>query len=141
MDSEIISVRSNVKYSNTVIYKICCKDESISNIYIGHTTNFENRKLGHMKSSKIDNYKVYKFIRNNGGWDNWSMIILETYTCVNLYHASKLEWLWWKKLGATLNTVIPGIDYIKWFLKKPNFQTQVEELEVLSRKYAISEST
>jgi predicted GIY-YIG superfamily endonuclease len=30
-------------YAKTSIYKIQCKDESISDIYIGHTTNFKQR--------------------------------------------------------------------------------------------------
>ena len=34
-------------YSNTIIYKLCCNDPSITEIYIGHTTNFTQRKNRH----------------------------------------------------------------------------------------------
>jgi len=28
-----------IDYSQTIIYKICCKDPNITDIYIGHTSN------------------------------------------------------------------------------------------------------
>ena len=36
-----------IDYSKTVIYKICCLDKSIQDLYIGHTTNFTKRKYQH----------------------------------------------------------------------------------------------
>jgi len=30
-------------YSNTVIYKIQCKNESVKDIYVGHTTSYYQR--------------------------------------------------------------------------------------------------
>ena len=41
------------------------------------------------------------------------MIILGEYSCKNFQHSSKLEWYWWKKLKATLNSIEPGIKYIR----------------------------
>jgi len=32
--------KENIDYSNTIIYKICCSDFSITDLYVGHTTNF-----------------------------------------------------------------------------------------------------
>lgn len=29
----------NIDYSNTIIYKIYCKNKFITDIYVGHTTN------------------------------------------------------------------------------------------------------
>ena len=29
-----------IDYSNTIIYKIVCKDPLIKDVYVGHTTNF-----------------------------------------------------------------------------------------------------
>ena len=70
----------DIDYSNTIIYKITCNDESISDVYVGHTTNFVQRKHAHKISCtniKSPNYKcrLYNVIRNNGGWDNWKMEI------------------------------------------------------------------
>jgi hypothetical protein len=113
MDGEIISVRCNKKYMNTIIYKIFCKDENIKDVYVGMTTNFESRKFYHERDSETKLLKLYQFIRNNGGWSNWDMTILSEYTCTNYIHASKLEWIWWKRLKASLNSVQPGNSHIR----------------------------
>lgn len=77
-------------YNNSFIYKICCKDTSIEDIYIGSTINFRNRKWLHKSNCNSNNtnshFKVYQFIRENGGWDNWDMILVE-----NVNVNSKLE--------------------------------------------------
>jgi hypothetical protein len=65
-----------------VVYKLQCLDETIKEIYVGSTINIKDR-IGKHKSScnnpntKQYNYKVYRFIRANGGWDNWTYDILE----------------------------------------------------------------
>ena len=83
----------NVDYSNTIIYKLACNDETIKDIYVGHTTNFTQRKYAHKincNNEKSSNYKlkVYEFIRNNGGWKNWEMIEICSINCKN-----KLEFI------------------------------------------------
>lgn len=60
-------------YSNTIIYKITCKDPTIKDIYVGHTTNFVQRKHGHKQScenkkSHNNNCKLYRIMREHGGW-------------------------------------------------------------------------
>ena len=61
-------------YSNSCIYKIVCKDQSITDFYIGSTCNFKHRRKSHKYDCKKSNYKVYEFIRSNGGWDNFDMV-------------------------------------------------------------------
>jgi predicted GIY-YIG superfamily endonuclease len=39
--------KEDVDYSNTIIYKIYCKDETITDVYVGYTTNFTQRKYSH----------------------------------------------------------------------------------------------
>jgi hypothetical protein len=95
-------------YSQTVIYKLCCKDVTINQIYVGHTTNINNRKHNHKSNccnSNLQNYNlfVYKFIRENGGWDNWSMIQIEEYDCNNKREAEMRERQWIETLNAKLN--------------------------------------
>ena len=73
-------------YSNSVIYMIYCKDNNITPRYIGSSSNLKNRKLDHKKmcnssSNKYYNLYVYRFIRENGGWDNWEFRVLEEYPC------------------------------------------------------------
>ena len=91
-------------YSNTIIYKLCCNDPSITEIYIGHTTNFTQRKNRH-KSCLNNNFdtKVYNFIRNNGGWENWTMVQLEKHNCKNKREAESIEHTCIEKFSAMLN--------------------------------------
>ena len=99
-------------YSNTVIYKLCCNDPSITEIYIGHTTNFTQRKHNHHSSCYNSNLKyynllVYKFIRNNGGWDNWTMLKIEDCNCNDKYEAMNRERYWIETLQSKLNVNNP----------------------------------
>jgi predicted GIY-YIG superfamily endonuclease len=54
--------KTKMDYSNTIIYKIFCKDPSIKEIYIGHTTNFVTRKSEHKTSCKNSNIYIYIYI-------------------------------------------------------------------------------
>jgi hypothetical protein len=92
-------------YSNTIIYKLCCNDPSITEIYIGHTTNFVQRKNRHKSccNNNIIDTRVYNFIRNNKGWDNWSMVQLEEHNCKNKREAESIEHNCIKKFNALLN--------------------------------------
>jgi hypothetical protein len=99
-------------YSNTIIYKLCCNDINIKEIYIGHTTNFTKRKNQHKTScnnitDKKYNQYVYKFIRNNGGWENWSMIQIKEHNCKNKREAESTEHFWIEQMAATLNSNKP----------------------------------
>lgn len=104
--------KRDTDYSNTIIYKIFCKDENIQDVYVGHTTNFVRRKKAHMSScmksnNSNHNCKVYQVIRNNGGWDNWQMMIIAFYNCKDLYEAREKEQYHYIELKATLNSVEP----------------------------------
>ena len=65
----------------THIYKIVCKDENVKEFYIGSTYNLTARIGNHKSNSKKSNFKLYKYIRDNGGWLNFNLIILETFEC------------------------------------------------------------
>ena len=101
-----------VKYGNSVIYKICCKDESITDCYVGSTIDFDRRKRDHkntcnnVKSTKY-NLPVYRYIRDNGSWENWDFEILERYHCRNKESLVKRERYWLEKKGAKLNSCYP----------------------------------
>jgi hypothetical protein len=101
-----------IDYSNTIIYKITCKDPSITDVYVGHTTNFVQRKHGHKQSCNNDkssnhNCKLYKVIRDNGGWNNWTMEIVNFFNCHDHYEARKKEQEYFTLLNATLNSIEP----------------------------------
>jgi len=70
-----------IDYSKCCIYKIeHVNDDKL--IYIGNTTNFKQRKSAHKtccnnENTNQYNYKVYKTIRENGGWKMFKMIEIE----------------------------------------------------------------
>jgi hypothetical protein len=99
-------------YSNTIFYKILCKDPDVKEIYVGLTTNFVQRRHSHKQSCKNEkatnhNCKLYKTIRDIGGWDNWQMEIIGFHNCNNSYEAHKKEQEYFETLGATLNSIEP----------------------------------
>lgn len=98
-----------IDYSKTIIYKLCSLDQNIKDIYVGQTTDFNRRKSSHKQKcnnekTKEHNFKVYQFIRANGGWDNWNMIQIEEYPCNNRREADARETYWMKELNSTLNS-------------------------------------
>ena len=64
------------------IYKLCCADNAVTDIYVGSTNRLIPRKSLH-KTRCINpndthhNLYVYQHIREHGGWDNWSMVVVE----------------------------------------------------------------
>jgi hypothetical protein len=85
--------KSEIDYSNTIIYKLVCKDNTINDVYVGHTTNFIKRKYHHKAcyqnlSKKL---KIYDIIRANGGWNNWDMVLVSSYNCKNAKEARTKE--------------------------------------------------
>ena len=105
-------MKKKLDYSNTIIYKITCKNNTIKEIYVGHTVNFVKRMRAHKQScinEKSNNYKckLYEVIRNNGGWENWKMEIINFFNCKNNYEAREKEQEYFILLNATLNSIQP----------------------------------
>jgi len=101
-----------IDYSNTVFYKIYCKDANVSDLYVGHTTNFVQRKHAHKqscKNPKSSNYncKLYNAMRQHGGWDNWIMEIIAFHNCNDHYDARIREQEYFVSCKATLNSIEP----------------------------------
>jgi len=100
-------------YSKTIIYKLVHFDDlNDENIYVGHCTNMTQRKYAHKSkcnnpNDKSYNQKKYQFIRENGGWDQWQMILVEKYPCKDEPEAVLRERYWKRELKATLNTNEP----------------------------------
>ena len=112
-------IKEMINYDKSFIYKLCCKDPSISDIYIGSTTNPSRRKCAHKYScnssqSKLYNLKVYQFIRNSGGWENWTMIELERYCAKDRLDLLKRERYWIENERSTLNCDIPTRTKYEW---------------------------
>jgi len=107
-------------YSKTIIYKLCCKDTEITDIYIGSTVNFKLRKCAHKsrynnENDINNNLKVYQFIRENGGWENWTMIMInEFHECQNKLQKESKEREYIELLKPSLNSCIPTRTVKEW---------------------------
>jgi hypothetical protein len=112
-----------IDYSNTIIYKITCNDSNISDKYVGHTTNFVQRKHSHKnncynQNSQCYKLKLYETIRQNGGWSNWKMEIINFFNCKDHYEARIKEQEYFELLNANLNSIDP--------VPKPKIKNVVE---------------
>jgi hypothetical protein len=99
-----------VDYEFPTIYKIFCLDPLVTEVYVGKTNNFCYRQFMHYMSCDVlgDSKKVYKFIREHGGWSNWKMVRVEVYPHATEFELDRLEFIWWKRLGGELNMRVPG---------------------------------
>jgi hypothetical protein len=138
-----------IQYNKSTIYKLCCKDANITEIYIGSTTNFRLRKSQHKVScnnerGKKCDYKVYKCIRENGGFDNWNMIEIEKVNATDKKDLEKNERRVIEQLKPILNCYIPGrtkkeyradnYDKIKIY-KKERYTENSDEIKENSKEY------
>jgi hypothetical protein len=107
-------------FSKTIIYKIVhAINPDEYDVYVGHTTNIQSRKRCHKSycnnlNSKKYNLKVYKFIRENGGWDNFEILEIEKYPCNSKDEARQKEQEWCYKLNSKLNCEIPNRTNKEW---------------------------
>ena len=106
------AIRTAPKYNKAYIYKLCCNDPTITNIYIGSTTCMKTRKNKHKSNcnnekGKKYNIKVYQFIRNNGGWENWGMYMIEQYAANSKHDLERRERHYYDILKPALNCYIP----------------------------------
>lgn len=96
--------RKPINWANTIIYVIrSLTDPTL--IYVGSTTDYNNRKRCHKDSCKSSQTKLYVMIRANGGWDSFSMVEHSKYPCENKRQAEKEEERIRLALQANLNTI------------------------------------
>ena len=90
------------------VYKIVCKDPTITEFYIGSTKDLNTRghktKCNNPKNNSY-NTPLYQFIRSNGGWDNWEMIVLEETPNYDKQNRFILEQSYKDKLKPQLNSI------------------------------------
>ena len=106
-------------YSKGFIYKFVCNDITIPNIYVGSSTDFTKRKSGHKTSCNNENNKeynkyLYQFMRENGGWDNWTLLKIYDYPCQNRFELELEERRYMEILQSDLNKVVPTRTYKEW---------------------------
>jgi hypothetical protein len=141
--------RIPINYEKTIIYKIVCNNLSVTETYVGHTTDFVQRKKTHKsccssERSQKSQRKIYKFIRENEGWTNFSMIEIEKYPCKNVMEAVIRERFYYELLNSSLNMNYPqrnqkeyqetNKDKIAMYQKK-YFENNRDKITVYQKKY------
>lgn len=99
-------IENESKYKNTIIYMIRPKHNNFY-MYVGHTTDKDRRLKEHIRATETDNKKLYRTIRETGGWEHWEMIVISRYVCICKEDALKIEQEWCEKLRPNLNSISP----------------------------------
>ena len=81
------------------VYCIFCKDTDVQEVYVGSTDDLNIRIERHKhrcnnKNDKEYNKRLYQFIRENGGFDNWKFIWLEMFKTDDTIFLKQLEQIW-----------------------------------------------
>jgi len=97
-----------------IIYEIVCKNPEITDRYIGSTIRFQKRLILHKsRSGNINgvccNNTLYNFIRNNGGWINFTMNKLEDYMFDDVIDLKHRERLYYEVYEPSLNERAPYV--------------------------------
>jgi hypothetical protein len=123
-----------IEYS---IYKIVCKDMAITDLYVGSTKDIKTREAVHKSDCRSPNsgrynLRIYKFIREHGGYENWEMVVLETIMC-NRVQAKVYERAYSESLMAKLNTNVPSRTQQEW--SHTNYANNCERIKMCVRQY------
>ena len=91
-----------------IFYKIFCVDKSVELSYIGSTADWKQRNRHHKsdcnnQNSRAYNYKVYKTIRENGGWGNFKMVEIGKQEQLTPQQAKQIEEKYRVELNADMN--------------------------------------
>jgi hypothetical protein len=124
-----------------VIYSISSKDVNIPDTYIGRTVDYDRRMEEHGTLCETSDRRVYKFIRENGGWSNWSMNVVSKVVCGSKGDAALEELLWFLRLKSTLNVTRPGINYYIRCMKVPRLREKRRHILDMIEPYMIQETS
>tara|TARA_R110000772_G_scaffold33141_1_gene80789 strand:- start:147 stop:704 length:558 start_codon:yes stop_codon:yes gene_type:complete len=91
-----------------IFYKIFCLNDAIELSYIGSTADWKTRKYQHKYNCNNENgieynFKVYKTIRENGGWNNFKMIEIGKQEQLTPQQAKQIEEQYRVELNANMN--------------------------------------
>jgi hypothetical protein len=107
-------------FSKAVIYGLYCKDKNVLEIYIGSARDRNKREKNHKDKWNNENdiikynIKLYNYIRENGGWDNWIFKVIEEYPCENRTELRIREQYHYDLLKPALNMRRPYIPEEEW---------------------------
>jgi len=95
-------------YEESKIYKIYSNLSGVNEIYVGSSAQFLKRCVMHYSDCTNINsprycYKLYNYIRSNGGFNNFIIEEIEDYKCNNRTELNIREEYWKNELNPTLN--------------------------------------
>ena len=136
----------------STIYKICCKNSAITDCYVGRTIDVTSRLQQHKtccynNKKQAYNYKLYKAIRENGDFQNWNFIEIETieHDKKDTLPARERESFWYNELKATLNNNTPNQNHKdsskKWRDNNKEYSKEYEKQYRAKNKEKIAERT
>lgn len=102
--------KTPIDWSKTQIYRICADDPTIEQQYVGSTTNLIKRRQTHKNATNNPNNRSYNelkyvFIHEHGGWDAWSVALIEAYAASSSEDARRRERHYIEFHTAELNTM------------------------------------
>lgn len=123
------------------IYKIYCRNSEIKECYVGSTEDFTQRCSAHKSDcnnehSKAYNLKLYKYIRANGGFDNF---IIEAIIDCDENTRYDCELYYFKLFKATLNSRFPKRSKTQYHIDNRNHIIQYLKQYRINNKQTISE--
>jgi hypothetical protein len=121
--------RKPTNWSKCMFYRLVCRDPTITECYVGSTTNETHRRNTHKNACtnqniKAHNYFVYKFIREHGSWDNWELIVIEKRPVNNKFECRIRERFFVEQYKAKLNKQIPSRTQAEYYVDHREELTQ-----------------
>ena len=130
-----------IDYTKAVVYKLVCRDVSITEKYVGSTTNLRKRRAAHKTNCNNPNSKpyncfVYQFIRDHGGFENWQVVSIENVVdCLNSDMLRARERYWIETLQSELNKQVPTRTTKQWYEDNREYQ-----LNKMKEWYALNQA-
>jgi hypothetical protein len=72
------NIKCQLIYTNTHFYKLVCNDTTITDCFVGYSINLTDSINKHRQCSTNNERRVYKFIKENGGFDNFHVVLIAT---------------------------------------------------------------
>ncbi len=114
--------RKPIDWSKALFYRLVCRDPTITECYVGSTTNETKRRNDHKTNCTNQNdktkynYFVYRFIRDHGGWQNWQLIVIEQRPVNNKLESLIRERFFVEQYKAKLNSYIPSRTQAEYYV-------------------------
>ena len=130
----------DIRYENGCIYMIQHKTDDTKEFYIGSSYDFKRRCWKHKtrcnnENDKNYNLKLYKYMRENAGWNEWTIVKLYDYHCKNRNELELEEQRAVKEYKSTLNTRIPCRTRKEWYeANKEKLSQQAKEHRINNKE-------